>query len=88
MKTTVGRHNEVKLPAELVSELAIKPGTVLEWYRGSERGVFTVKVPANREILAQSLLGAGRKYLAPGQDPIADLIAEREREGRERDAAL
>lgn len=34
----------------------------------------------DRAAILKNLRGAGRKYLKPGQDPIAELIAERERE--------
>jgi hypothetical protein len=31
-----------------------------------------------RRVLSRQLMGAGRKYLKPGDDPIGDLIRERE----------
>ena len=34
----------------------------------------------DRATTLKNLRGAGRKYLKPGQDPIAELITERERE--------
>jgi hypothetical protein len=88
MTSTVEKNNLVAVPAELSAELAIRPGTVLSWEHGSEPGTLRVAVLKNRAELANSLLGAGRKYLKPGQDVIADLIEERARESRERDAVL
>jgi antitoxin (DNA-binding transcriptional repressor) of toxin-antitoxin stability system len=38
--------------------------------------------------LAAQLQGAGRKYLKPDDDPVRDLITEREREDSERAASL
>ena len=35
----------------------------------------------DRATILKSLRGAGRNHLKPGQDPIAELIAKREREG-------
>lgn len=88
MTTTVEKDNSVRIPAELTAELAIQPGTRLDWQRGSAPGMLTVVVVPNRQAIAESLLGAGRKYLKPGQDPIAELIAEREHDDRERNTAL
>ncbi len=39
-----------------------------------------LKLAQDRAAILKNLCGAGRKYLKPGQDPIAELIAERERE--------
>lgn len=40
-----------------------------------------LKLAQDRAAILKNLRGGGRKYLKPGQDPIAELIAEREREG-------
>ena len=88
MTTTVEKDNSVRIPPELTTELAIQPGTCLDWQRGATPGVLTVVVLPNRQAIAESLLGAGRKFLKPGQDPIAELIAEREHDDRERNAVL
>ena len=44
--------------------------------------------PQSCADLAARLQGAGRKYLKPGDDPVRDLITEREREDSERNAVL
>jgi hypothetical protein len=88
MTTIVAKNNLVSVPPTLAAELAIKPGTVLSWEHGSEPGVLRVSVMRSRAEIASSLLGAGRKYLRPGQNPVGDLIEERAREDCDRAASL
>jgi hypothetical protein len=44
-----------------------------------------MKVKPSRGELARRLLGIAREYLKPGEDPIAELIAERVRDDAECD---
>ncbi len=81
MTTTVGESNQVSIPPDIAREFDIHPGTRLEWARGGE-GIITVKPLARRGDLARQLLGAGRRWLRPGADPIGDLIREREQDDR------
>lgn len=39
-------------------------------------------VPPNRGELGRQLMGAGRRWLKPGDDPIGDLIREREQDDK------
>ena len=81
MTTTVSEKNLVSIPQEIAREFDIHPGTRLEWTKAGE-GVIALKPLPSRGELARQLLGAGRRYLKPGQDPIADLIHEREQDDK------
>ena len=76
MTTTVTESNQVSIPPEIAREFDIHPGTQLEWAKTTE-GAILVKPLPNRGELARQLMGAGRRWLTPGADPIADLIRER-----------
>ena len=51
----------------------------MEWAKGGE-GFITIKPLLRRGELARQLLGAGRRWLRAGADPIGDLIREREQD--------
>ena len=76
MITTITGHNQVTLPAEIVSALSLTPGTQLDWKIGPDHTLIAFPV-LSRAQRAAALMGAGRKYLRPGSDPVRDLIAER-----------
>ena len=77
MITTVTGKNQITIPAELARQLGIEPGTSFDWSIGAE-GVLMARVIPPRAALARKLAGFGRAWLAPGADPVADLIHERE----------
>ena len=79
MITTITGKNQVTLPAEIVRALDLTPGTQLDWTIGPDRTLVATPV-LSRAQRAAALLGAGRKYLRPGSDPVRDLIAERAQE--------
>ena len=76
MLTVVQPGNLVSVPESVATQLGIGPGTRLEWMVDAA-GVLTVRTISRAEIF-RSLLGAGRPFLSPGDDPIAELIRERE----------
>ena len=76
MITTITGKNQVTLPAEIVRALDLTPGTQLDWTIGPDRTLVATPV-LSRAQRAAALMGAGRKYLRPGADPVRDLIAER-----------
>lgn len=76
MITTVTGKNQITLPAEIVRALELTPGTQLDWAIGPNRTLIATLRPTKGQ-LAATLMGAGRKYLSPGADPVAELIAER-----------
>jgi antitoxin component of MazEF toxin-antitoxin module len=76
MITTITGKNQVTLPAEIVRELELTPGTQLKWSIGPDGSLIATPQP-RRAQRAAALHGAGRKLLPPGVDPVRDLIAER-----------
>jgi AbrB family looped-hinge helix DNA binding protein len=76
MTTTVSKNNEVSIPADIARELDIHPGTELEWEKTGEGTVIVRPLPSRAELERQ-LRGAGRRWLKPGDDPIAELVRER-----------
>jgi len=76
MITTITGKNQVTLPAGIVRTLELIPGTQLEWAVGPNGTLIATPRPTKAR-LASALMGAGRKYLRPGSDPVGDLIAER-----------
>jgi AbrB family looped-hinge helix DNA binding protein len=81
MTTTVTESNQVSIPPEIAHDLDIHPGTRLEWAKTGE-GTILVKPLPSRGELARQLMGAGRRLLKRGADPIGDLIREREQDDR------
>ena len=79
MTTTVTESNQVSIPPDIAREFDIHPGTQLEWANGGE-GIISVRPLPGGGELARQLLGAGRRWLKPGANPIAELIRERERD--------
>jgi AbrB family looped-hinge helix DNA binding protein len=77
MTTTVKKSTQVSIPPDIAHEFDIHPGTRLEWTKAGE-GAITVKPLPSRGKLARQLLGAERRWLKPGADPIGELIRERE----------
>jgi AbrB family looped-hinge helix DNA binding protein len=76
MTTTVRENNVVTIPPEIARELDIRPGTKLEWEKTPEETIL-LKPVLNSAQIEQELRGAGRRWLGPGDDPVADLIRER-----------
>ena len=81
MITTVTEKSQVMIPAQLADEIGIQSGTRIEWIIGGE-GVLIVQVLPSRGELARKAEGMGRSWLTQGEDPIAELIAEREEDDR------
>ncbi len=76
MITTITGKNQVTIPAQLVKQLDLEPGTQLDWNVNAEGVIFVRPLPRRNELVSK-LEGMGRAWLKPGQDPIADLINER-----------
>lgn len=79
MTTIVGESNVVGIPPEIAREFDIHPGTRLEWAKGAG-GIIAVKPLPSRGERARQVMGAGRRWLKPGADPIDDLIRQREQD--------
>lgn len=76
MITTIAEENQITLPAEIVRTLDLAPGMQLEWTIGPDGTLIATPQPTRAQRV-DALLGAGRKYLQPGSDPLRDLIQER-----------
>lgn len=76
MVTTLTGKNQVTVPAKLVQELHLHPGVRLDWSIGPDR-TLRAKRLASKQELSATLAGRGRKYLASGRDPIAELVSDR-----------
>jgi len=81
----------VTIPAELVREMGLEPGTRLEWLKGDIPGVIIIKVqPSIRQQLAriQEIGQEIKKRQPSGWSPVEELIAERERDMIEEEGEL
>jgi len=81
MTTTVTESNQVSIPPEIAREFDIHPGTQLDWAKAGGGAILVKPLPSRGE-LARQLMGAGRRWLKPGADPVGDLIRERERDDK------
>ena len=81
MTTTVTESNQVSIPPEIARDLDIHPGTQLEWAKAGEGAILVRPLPSRGEM-ARQLMGAGRRWLKPGADPVGDLIREREQDDK------
>jgi AbrB family looped-hinge helix DNA binding protein len=81
MTTIVTESNQVSIPPEIARDFDIHPGTQLEWARAGEGAILLKPLPSRGE-LARQLMGAGKRWLKPGADPVRDLIRERERDDK------
>lgn len=79
MTTTVTKDNQVGIPQEIVREFGIHPGTQLEWTRNPDHSIRVVPLKSRGER-SRELLGAGRKWLKPGESAVEELIRERQRD--------
>jgi AbrB family looped-hinge helix DNA binding protein len=83
MTSVVTGKNQVTIPAEVARALGIHRGSHVEWEVVAKRRQAVLKVQPSRGELARAVCGIGRRYLKPGDDPIADLIADRIGDDRE-----
>ncbi len=78
-RTVVTGKNQITIPASLARELGIGAGTQIEWEL-AEEGYLILRPLPTRSELAKQLQGMLQPLLRPGEDPVAELIQERERE--------
>lgn len=84
IRSIVTGKNQITIPAAIARELEIEPGMQVEWEIGKDRCLILRPVESRYEKVKR-LEGILRPYLKPGDDPIADLIREREMEDEEID---
>jgi bifunctional DNA-binding transcriptional regulator/antitoxin component of YhaV-PrlF toxin-antitoxin module len=83
MTTTLADGNQITIPADFASKLALEPGSRIEWIPGDTPNEFRCRILRDPAKLARDLLGAGRKYLRPGRKhPLTQLVEERCAEDR------
>ena len=80
MITRITGKNQVTVPAAVVEEAGLKPGTRLEWRLTKRVGVLEVRVLPDPASLSQALRGAGKPSLTKAGSPVGRLVAERSRE--------
>ena len=90
MVTTVTGKRQVTIPAELAAAANIEKGSQFDWALAKNGREIRLRILPSRRQLLDSVRGAGRKYLKPGESFVADLIEERARdeEDAERDAGV
>lgn len=76
MITTITDKNQITIPAELVKQLDLQPGTRLDWSVQGDGALLVRPLPSRGE-LARKVCGMGRQWPVAGADPIAELIADR-----------
>jgi bifunctional DNA-binding transcriptional regulator/antitoxin component of YhaV-PrlF toxin-antitoxin module len=82
MITTMTGKNQVTVPAAIVAEAGLGPGTRLDW-EVAEEGVLVVRVLPDRATLASRLRGSGRRDRRRARASAVDgLVRERAREDR------
>jgi bifunctional DNA-binding transcriptional regulator/antitoxin component of YhaV-PrlF toxin-antitoxin module len=81
MTTTLTGKNQITLPAELVKELGLVPGSKIEWSKGRDGSIKGRKKMTRLEA-AKKLQGMGAKWLKPGDDMVALLLKIRREDDR------
>ena len=81
MITTVTGKNQITIPSEIARETGIQPGTRIDWMVTDDPAELRCIILPAPSTVARRLRGAGKRLLKPGQDPIAELLAERLAEG-------
>lgn len=76
MITKITGKNQVTVPASIVAEASLRPGTRLAW-EVAEEGVLIVKVLPDRGTLASRLRGSGREHLRRAGSTVERLVKER-----------
>jgi AbrB family looped-hinge helix DNA binding protein len=77
MITTVTGKNQITIPAAIANRMGLKSGSRIDWQLSSNPDEIRCIVLPEPSMIAASLRGAGKRFLNPGQDPSADLLAER-----------
>lgn len=77
MITTVTGKNQITIPAAIANRIGLKSGSRIDWQMGSKPDEILCVVLPDPSVLAASLRGAGKRFVKPGQDPSAALLAER-----------
>jgi len=82
MTTTLAGKNQITVPAELTEKLELKPGAQFVWAVGDHPNQIHLTIMPTRKQLLERVRAIGREFRRTGQDPIGDLIREREEDDR------
>ena len=88
MITTVTGKNQITIPAAIANRIGLKNGSRIDWQLSSKPDEIRCIVLPEPSVIAASLRGAGKRFLKPGQDPSAALLAERTADEAARSAQL
>jgi AbrB family looped-hinge helix DNA binding protein len=88
MTTTLTGKNQITVPAEIAQKLGLEAGTQFDWAFGTKRNKIVITVKPTRKQLLARLREISRKYRKSNQDPIGELLREREEDDRLRMTAL
>jgi len=78
MTTKATSSHQIAVQDAIADALGLTAGSIIEWIPTAKKGVVKLCVRGSRAAILKNLRGAGRKHLKAGQDPVAELIAERE----------
>ena len=88
MRTTLTGKNQITVPAEIVQKLGLQAGVQFDWALSDRPQELILRVRPTRKQLLERVRAIGRKFKKPDQDPIADLLREREADDELRQKAL
>jgi bifunctional DNA-binding transcriptional regulator/antitoxin component of YhaV-PrlF toxin-antitoxin module len=88
MTTTLTGKNQITVPAEITQKLGLTTGAQFDWAVSDQPNKIIITIKPTRKQLLERVRAIGRKFNQRGQDPIADLIREREEDDHLRQEAL
>lgn len=88
MTTTLTGKNQITVPVEITQKLGLKSGAQFDWAVGDQPDKIIITIKPTRKQMLERVRSIGRKFKRPGQDPIADLIREREEDDLSREEKL
>ncbi len=84
MITKITGKNQVTVPAKIVAQAKIKPGSRLDWRQTKRKHILEVRILPDKATLATELRGRGSKYKNQNTNTVANLIRERATDESER----
>jgi AbrB family looped-hinge helix DNA binding protein len=88
MTTTLTGKNQVTVPAEIAQKLGLQAGAQFDWAVGDQPNRIVITIKPTRKQLLERVRKIGRAFKKEGQDPIGDLVREREEDDRSRRESL
>ena len=88
MTTTLTGKNQVTVPAEIAQQLGLQAGAQFDWAVGDQPNRIVITIKPTRKQLLERVRTIGRAFKKAGQDPIGDLVREREEDDQGRRETL